>query len=537
VALVAAVAAAATLVVRDPRRRAASTVGALVLAAVALAGVVGTHHVTHFVSTHTAEAAAGVLAGAVALGVLTWVFLRWPAMLGLLAVAALPFRVPVSSGGSTANLLLPLYGVIGAGVLAWLWRLRRESLLTPVAATPVRPSRRDGNGRAAAAAEPSTPAGRRVSRLTWAVAGVMVLYAVQSLYAPDHETAIKNVCFFYVPFAILFRLLADTRWTSSLLTNAMRLTVGLSLLFAVVGIGEWITGRLLLTNAKVLQANDLEPYFRVNSLFFDPNIYGRFLALTMVLLAAALLWTRRPRDVWAIAGALAVLWAGLVLSLSQSSFGALLLGLAVLAALRWRFWPIAGIVAAGGVAAIAIVLLAPGVVHIHGDSAKALDRATSGRVDLLRGGAHLFEDHPLVGVGSGGFAVSYRKREHVRSTRAVVVSHTIPVTVAAEQGIVGLAAYVWLLVAALAMLLGELTGRLRRADPGVPVVARAAVAAAFSALVLHTLVYAAYLEDPLSWALLAIGAALAAAPAERDERHGRAAAAPADATAPAPAAT
>ena len=34
------------------------------------------------------------------------------------------------------------------------------------------------------------------------------------------------------------------------------------------------------------------------------------------------------------------------------------------------------------------------------------------------------------------------------------------------------------------------------------------MAAAFAALVLHTLVYAAFLEDPLTWVLLALGAAL-----------------------------
>jgi hypothetical protein len=38
---------------------------------------------------------------------------------------------------------------------------------------------------------------------------------------------------------------------------------------------------------------------------------------------------------------------------------------------------------------------------------------------------------------------------------------------------------------------------------------RAAVAAAFIALVVHTLLYAAFLEDPLAWALLALGTALA----------------------------
>jgi hypothetical protein len=39
-------------------------------------------------------------------------------------------------------------------------------------------------------------------------------------------------------------------------------------------------------------------------------------------------------------------------------------------------------------------------------------------------------------------------------------------------------------------------------------IARAAIAAAFVALVVHTLLYAAFLEDPLAWALLAIGSAL-----------------------------
>jgi hypothetical protein len=47
------------------------------------------------------------------------------------------------------------------------------------------------------------------------------------------------------------------------------------------------------------------------------------------------------------------------------------------------------------------------------------------------------------------------------------------------------------------------------------------VAAAFCALVVHTLAYAAYLEDPLAWALLALGAALVLRPAP--EPAGRAA--------------
>ena len=491
--MVAAVAAAATLVVRDRGRRAAAMLAAGVLAALALGGVVGFGDFARAVGRRPAEVVAAAVLALAATVALAAVVRRWPGALALLAVAALPFRVPVTAAGTTANLLVPLYVVIAAGLLAHLWDRWQGTSASP---GPVPP-------------RGSTRVGRRVGRLEWALAIVLVLYALQSLYSDDREQAIKNICFFYVPFAVLFGLLLELRWSRRLLLGCFGLTVGLSVLFAVVGFGEWATRRLLLTNDKVLQANDLKPYFRVNSLFFDPNIYGRFLALTMVLLAAALLWSRRRRDVALLSAALALLWAGLVLSLSQSSFGALLAGLAVLAALRWRPWPVAGLAAAAAAVGLAIVLLAPSVVHIKGDSTKALDRATSGRVNLLEGGLRLFADRPVWGVGAGGFAPSYRKRERVHSSRVVVVSHTIPVTVAAEQGVLGLAAYLGLLVTALAMLLGGVTSALRRGPPGVGPVARAAVAAAFCALLLHTLVYAAYLEDPLSWTLLAIGAALA----------------------------
>jgi putative inorganic carbon (HCO3(-)) transporter len=509
VAVVATVAAAAALGVRDPRRKAAAMVAALVLGTIAVGLVVGFGTISDDLSGRLPEAAAALVAGVVALAAVVALIRRAPEAFPLLVVLTVPIRVPVTAGGGSANLLLPLYGVIAAGLVAFAWGLRSSAEIEP--RTP----------RAA------TLAGRRVGRLELALAGVLLLYALQSLYSSDREQAVKNLCFFYVPFAVLFTLLLDVRWTPRVLKACFGLMVALALLFALVGFGEWGTGRLLLANEKVLAANDLKPYFRVNSLFFDPNIYGRFLALTMILMAAALLWQTRPRKVALLAVGLAVLWAGLVLSLSQSSFAALLGGLAVLAALRWRPGPVLGVVGAAVVVVIAVVVIAPGALHIKGGSTKAIDKATSGRVDLLKGGGQLFSDRPVWGVGSGGFAASYRKRERIgSSSRAVVVSHTIPVTVGAEQGVIGLLSYVALLLTALAVLWrGAREALRRRGPPGVDAIARAGIVAAFVALVLHTLVYAAYLEDPLSWTLLAIGTALALSPAPARERGARDAAA------------
>jgi O-antigen ligase len=108
----------------------------------------------------------------------------------------------------------------------------------------------------------------------------------------------------------------------------------------------------------------------------------------------------------------------------------------------------------------------------------------------------------VLGYGSGAFAREYRRRRKTSSERAASASHTIPVTVAAEQGVPGLLLYLALLVAGFSVLL-------RGARENV---VRAAVAAAFAALVFHTLLYAAFLEDPITWTLLGIGLALARPP-------------------------
>ena len=53
-------------------------------------------------------------------------------------------------------------------------------------------------------------------------------------------------------------------------------------------------------------------------------------------------------------------------------------------------------------------------------------------------------------------------------------------------------------------------------SPPTALAARAAVLAAFVALLVHTLAYAGFFEDPITWVLLAVGASLAHAAAGDD---------------------
>jgi O-antigen ligase len=149
-----------------------------------------------------------------------------------------------------------------------------------------------------------------------------------------------------------------------------------------------------------------------------------------------------------------------------------------------------------------VLVLAPASSHfgLKGTGGGA-NNATNGRGNLISGGLELFANRPLEGYGSGSFETEYKLHSKASAESAVSASHTIPVTVAAEQGILGLVLYVALLVAAFVVLF-------RGAGRSPP---RIAVAACFAALVLHTWTYADFLEDPTTWLLLALGVALARA--------------------------
>ena len=157
----------------------------------------------------------------------------------------------------------------------------------------------------------------------------------------------------------------------------------------------------------MIAANEFHTYFRVNSLFWDPNVLGP--------LPGARDPAARRRDAvdarergarWPPRAPAACCSAALVLTFSQSSLVALLAGLVALAALRWGLrW---------GVAAVAVAALAGlGLVGLSGadvGSEQSLNIRSSGRADLVRGGLDLATNRPLAGYGSGSFQVEFSKR-------------------------------------------------------------------------------------------------------------------------------
>jgi putative inorganic carbon (hco3(-)) transporter len=476
-ALLACSAAAAALVLRDPRARYAAVGLGLAAAIGLIVGEVWEQERFEDIRSQPAALVLGLLLGGVALGATAATFVRNPAVFAIAAFAVLPLRIPVQVGDETNFLLVPLYGVIAGGWAraAWLIATRREDELQTTS------SPRAGE----------SPA---VRWLCIALAASLVVYALATAWTEDPKNAVINVAFFLTPFAALFVLMRDLRWHRKLLVQVLAAFAIVCVVFAGIAIGQYVTGEIFL-NQQLKDANELHLYFRANSVFRDPNVLGRYLALAIVALGAWAAWRRPERE--AVAGALvaAFLLVALAFTFSQTSFAALIAGLALLV---WLRMGLRGAALATGlvVAAAAVMALAgvPGDESIE-RARDDLGEKSSGRTGLISGGIDLFEEKPIAGWGSGAFAVSYR-REIRRLEKPV--SHTEPVTVAAEQGILGLVPYGAVLLLSVLVMARPWPG----GDP-----ARAGIAACYAALLVHSLGYAGFAIDPITWCLLAMGLA------------------------------
>ncbi|MBI5311284.1 MAG: O-antigen ligase family protein [Actinobacteria bacterium] len=485
--VLAAVALAVTLsgwlLTMQPRVRATAGMFTLVLGPAALLMSVTGDQESNLPELSPALWVAGAAAAALALAAAAALCLRFERWVLPAAIVALPFRVPLAVGGESVKLLLPLYLVIGGAVTAYAWRAWRGD-----------------------APQPRAP---RI--LDVLIAASFTLYALQSAYSPDAAVALQNTAFFYAPFALLYGIAANQRWDAQQLRVIAAAVVIVALVLVAIGFVEYARGEYLLRPGGI-KPNDFDPYFRVQSLFFDPNIFGRFVALVMLTVAALMIYTQRTSRVFASAAVLAVLWAGLVLTLSQSSFAALLAGLIALAAMRWNARRVLAATAAVALAGAIFAVAVPSVSGVDLTDSRSAETSTSGRFDLVTGGFRLWGARPVAGQGSGGFAEAFEREslagDSAYGSPSTTKSHTSPLTVAAEQGALGLLLFLPLLWFSFKAVYRRAGGDDTR--PGA--VARVAVAAAFTALFVHSLVYAAFFEDPLTWVLLGMAVSLAAIP-------------------------
>ena len=460
----------AALLVAPGRWQRLAGLGAWALGAIVLAVYLAPHG-------HRPLLAGAAVVGLLLVALCAYVFHRWPFVLPFAALACVAARLHVHVGSTEANLLVPMYGVVAAAALLLAWELWQ------------------GDARV-----------RELGPVAWPLAAFVGWGGLSMIWTQDVRQGAIELLFFYLPFGLLAVALARLRWSRLIALGLLVEVTAMAVIFAAIGIYQYEAHKLF-WNQKLLVSNAYAPFYRVNSVFWDPSIYGRFLVVAILALLVVVLFGRDRRWLLGATAAIAVIWAGLFFSYSQSSFAALAAGVVIAAIFAWGRWGIA-LALATVLVVFAAGLAVPSVRHdLFGHSAGK--SATSGRGTLVRRGLHIAVHHPVAGVGLGGFKHAYADLAGLKGKEPnAAASHTTPVTVAAEGGIVGFALYAWLLVAALLLAFR----RFARDLPGLTALAFGLV---LTAIAVHSLFYSAFFEDPTVWAAIGLAAAL---PRRRDER-------------------
>ncbi|HJU37510.1 MAG TPA: O-antigen ligase family protein [Gaiellaceae bacterium] len=393
---------------------------------------------------------------------LAWLFRREPWLVAFLTLAFVPFRI----GFLGHSLLVPLYAVaLGAAGLL-LWELV------------------EGDERT-----------RELGIVSWPLALFLIWTGLSVGWSVDVHSAAIDLLAFYVPFTILAISISRLPWQQSRVRILYAELVAMALVFSVVGFYQYET-RSIFQNVKLQQINIFNALFRVNSVFYDPSIYGRFLVVALIATAVVIVRCRlSTRAGLAALAFAAVAWLGLLISFSQSSFAALLVAVLALAAVAWRWRSLfafaAVLVVAGGLA-----VAQPRLMHsLRHHTVSGLNKATGGRASLIAVGIRIAEAHPSHGVGLGGFEHAYSKRTHKTPKKSA--SHNTPVTVGAEEGAPGFLIFFWLVGALL-------LAAYRRINHGA--YGRVALVAglALLAIFVHSLAYDDFFEDPTTWGVIGL---------------------------------
>lgn len=425
-----------------------------------------------------ARAALGVI-GVAGIAAFTITFLRRPELVPLVILIVAPFRMPLDFGTSyrffvglpqdgQIGRLLPLYAVVAAAAAALAWTLARDRSSTV----------------------------RALPREIAYPLGALASFAALSVLWSSADAAAQNLLqYFLLPFVVLVAVVARSPFPSWMPRAMGIAAVAIASLFAAVGLVEQATQRVIFYTPAVEVGNAYSSFFRVTSLFRDPSLYGRHLVLAIGVVLTVV-WYRKIGLLLGTA-LIVFLFGGLFYSYSQSSLVALF-GVALF------------IVVVAGDRAIRLVAVLTAVLVLAGGGAFLADKVAgastqrvtsdrSRRIDLT---AKVFVQQPVAGVGLGSQPRASQAASKNGGPPGLFYSHTTPLTVAAELGIIGLILYAAVLAGAAMALL-----RVYRLEKAFGL----ALAAVFLGLFLHSLSYAGFFEDPLTWLVLGVASSFLAA--------------------------
>jgi O-antigen ligase len=203
-------------------------------------------------------------------------------------------------------------------------------------------------------------------------------------------------------------------------------------------------------------------FLRAAGTFDQPNPFAGYLNMTFPLAVALLAYRAFPRaPMWLVVAATG---GSILVSLSRGALLASICALVVMAALAMpRSRPLIGF----GIVVLGIILVGGGIGLVPSSVSNSLAQqfgvanldvanpspdnwAVTERLAHMEAGLAMFANHPILGVGIGNYAAVYGKYRVADVWQDPLGhAHNYYINIAAEAGIIGLAAFAFLLVSAL----------------------------------------------------------------------------------------
>lgn len=284
----------------------------------------------------------------------------------------------------------------------------------------------------------------RTSPFAWALVAFALVHVIGATYArvPAQEiTASLYAALRIGLFVVLVTAFHDARSRAAAGTVALA-TMGITLLLSYLLCFGWIP------KLAWFKANEMEPL--VFKQHITHNFFMAYAAFACLVLADA---GRTPlaRIGWAsLAGAMAIN----VLVMIRGKTGHLVLLMLLLywflARFRWR----------GAIVGLGLAAAVASGVWLHGHNAlytrvvemieqlqtwkpgERFEGSVSQRLEFYNNTLHIIRDHPVTGVGTGGFRAEYAKQVAGTDMTATHNPHNEYLKVTAELGIAGLAALI-----------------------------------------------------------------------------------------------
>jgi O-antigen ligase len=309
---------------------------------------------------------------------------------------------------------------------------------------------------------------------------LLVAGAIAVVVASDHRAALGLYRAYFIEPVAIFYVAIDLLQNLEHVTQAIVAFAVGSSIFALINLEVF---------ARALLAHAVNVGAAPNAFYGDANYVAMYMEPPVAMAAGFLLFGQTSRAKLLGAAWLAVSGAALLVMFSKGSYAALLglVLLVVITAPRWRL-PVLGALVAAAVVATQIPLVWQRLATIP--------PSLNGRQEIFGAAIGMIRDHPLFGLGLGGFTYEFR------GTAPEIYPHDVWLTFWVETGILGVIAF--------AIILFGLLWRGWRAWPRLPDPYRPALWGVLAALVLwllHGFVDSPYWKNDMSvefWVLAAI---------------------------------